>query len=597
MRIKGTTAAFVAATAFCCSCHDDVYIINNGSGGTGGELTDVTLTLSPLSGSDGFSEESDPSTRTLTYETVYLSEEKKIEINPHWDTSNSVGVFPIKPETNAQVKYTFDAGRVSELHTTYKGQGWNLKPDNEYASYYPFQDFVNTQSAKNIPMSFHDQRQSTNNNFDHLDGINYIYYATSHLPEGENTITFTYKNAAGLMWIRIIAPDQFDYRHGRLTIASYNGEKIFTDSATVNVATGEITRLTTTDRTVLHFDNLWTRYTQHPADAMNIKETLKGDTINLYLSMAPIGKTSAKSKVGILAFELRSGSKTYYAYSNSSTLPIANTFKWYIIEPTTAMRPAVDMGLPSGTQWATCNLGALTPTDPGYYFAWGELEPMPMYFWTVYRFNKPNEEKDVFYTTGALLRKYTIDDRQYYGCWYDEDRHFKGDNLRVLEPEDDAAVYMQGSDDNYGSWDMPTREQFQELLDHTTLTWIENYRESGVNGYLCTMKKEPHNSIFFPAAGYMGMENETDFDGIRDLKYDEDGVFVQEGARGFNSDGYYWTRSLSDYYSTDAYEFKFNTYTVNNGTNDPYLAQPTPNITTTKRYVGQSIRPVFHPKK
>ena len=35
----------------------------------------------------------------------------------------------------------------------------------------------------------------------------------------------------------------------------------------------------------------------------------------------------------------------------------------------------VDLGLPSGTLWATCNVGAVNPTDYGDYFAWGETEP------------------------------------------------------------------------------------------------------------------------------------------------------------------------------------------------------------------------------
>lgn len=199
------------------------------------------------------------------------------------------------------------------------------------------------------------------------------------------------------------------------------------------------------------------------------------------------------------------------------------------------------------------------------------------------------------FTTASNLKKYTIEDEQYYGRWYDKTHTFVGDGKRVLEPSDDAAVEQLGSN-NAGYWDMPTREQFQELCDNSTFTWVDDYRGSGVNGYLCTSTKNG-NSIFFPAAGYMGKENETDDISDQKSYYDADRVLVQENARGFNSAGYYWTRSLSDHYSTDAYEFKFNQYVANNNVDKPYTLTTAPIITPSKRYLGQSIRPVFHPKK
>ena len=46
----------------------------------------------------------------------------------------------------------------------------------------------------------------------------------------------------------------------------------------------------------------------------------------------------------------------------------------------------VDMGLPSGTLWATCNIGAESSTDFGDYFAWGETEPKEEYTNENYKF-------------------------------------------------------------------------------------------------------------------------------------------------------------------------------------------------------------------
>ena len=45
----------------------------------------------------------------------------------------------------------------------------------------------------------------------------------------------------------------------------------------------------------------------------------------------------------------------------------------------------VDLGLPSGTLWATCNVGAETPEEYGNYFAWGEIETKDYYDWNTYR--------------------------------------------------------------------------------------------------------------------------------------------------------------------------------------------------------------------
>ena len=40
---------------------------------------------------------------------------------------------------------------------------------------------------------------------------------------------------------------------------------------------------------------------------------------------------------------------------------------------------AIDLGLPSGTKWACCNVGATTPEENGGYYAWGETEEKELY--------------------------------------------------------------------------------------------------------------------------------------------------------------------------------------------------------------------------
>lgn len=143
----------------------------------------------------------------------------------------------------------------------------------------------------------------------------------------------------------------------------------------------------------------------------------------------------------------------------------------------------VDLGLPSGTLWATCNIGAENPEDYGDYFSWGETEPYDEngktnFEWSTYRYcNGKN----------TTLTKYCNNSSYGYNGFTD--------NLIELLPEDDAAYINWGP-----AWRMPSKEQFEELINssYTTTTWTT---QNGVNGRLITSKTNG-NSIFLPAAGY-----------------------------------------------------------------------------------------------
>ena len=134
----------------------------------------------------------------------------------------------------------------------------------------------------------------------------------------------------------------------------------------------------------------------------------------------------------------------------------------------------VDLGLPSGLLWATCNVGANNPEDYGDYFAWGETQPKDTYDWSTYQYCNGSE-----YT----LTKYcSISGHGYNGFT---------DDLTTLLPEDDAATANWG-----GNWRMPTQAEFQELLDNMTVTWTT---QNGVEGMLFVATNG--NSLFLPAAG------------------------------------------------------------------------------------------------
>ena len=179
----------------------------------------------------------------------------------------------------------------------------------------------------------------------------------------------------------------------------------------------------------------------------------------------------------------------------------------------------IDLGLPSGLLWATCNVGANAPEEYGDYFAWGETQPKNYYDWSTY----------IYGSNWNQLTKYCSD--FYFG--------YNGftDNLTILLPEDDAATANWGSD-----WRMPTREEWQELYQNTTHTWTT---QNGVNGRLFTASNG--NSLFLPAAGF------------RSGSLDDAG-----------SGGYYRSSSLYTNYPSTAWVFYFGSDYYYMGDDDRY---------------------------
>ena len=155
----------------------------------------------------------------------------------------------------------------------------------------------------------------------------------------------------------------------------------------------------------------------------------------------------------------------------------------------------VDFELPSGTLWATKNVGASKATDCGLYFQWGNTQGyskdqvgtksgQKRFSWNDYKFKKTST-------------KYKA-----YGA--------------ALDLEDDAANKNMG-----GDWHIPTPNQCQELLDNTTNAWTTF---DGISGIKFTSKKDSSKYIFIPAAG----------------------CAWGSSVRGGGSTGNIWTSMLSD---------------------------------------------------
>ena len=192
----------------------------------------------------------------------------------------------------------------------------------------------------------------------------------------------------------------------------------------------------------------------------------------------------------------------------------------------------VNLGLPSGLKWATCNVGATKPEEYGNYYAWGETSTKRTYSWSTYKWCNGSYDTQTKYCS-----------RSGYGTV---------DSKTVLELADDAAAVNWG-----GAWRMPTDAEWTELRTNCTWTWTSDYNGTGVAGRIVTSNFNG-NSIFLPAAGFRGND---------DLYH-------------AGSYGYYWSSSLNTDSPFYAWIVYFYSVSVDR---DRYG----------RRHYGYSVRPVL----
>jgi hypothetical protein len=159
----------------------------------------------------------------------------------------------------------------------------------------------------------------------------------------------------------------------------------------------------------------------------------------------------------------------------------------------------IDLGLPSGTLWACCNIGASKPEDYGNYYAWGETQPKEVYNWDTYQYGYYNGNSDY--------------------------SHLVNIGSDIAGTQYDAATANWGA-----PWCMPSREQRDELYNCTSVWTTEN----GVDGLKFTGPNG--GTLFLPAAGGRG-----------DDRWDTPG-----------STGYYWSSTLLESFPNGAWNLHFN---------------------------------------
>lgn len=198
----------------------------------------------------------------------------------------------------------------------------------------------------------------------------------------------------------------------------------------------------------------------------------------------------------------------------------------------------VDLGLPSGTLWAACNVGASKPHEFGGYYSWGETQTKDTYVWETYKYIKNNR-----------FTKYNTQD---------EDK-----GPIALTADDDAASVNWGN-----KWKTPKASDFEELGKFCYYELTRNYKQTGVSGIVFTSKINGR-ILFLPAAGDK-------------MSYDD------ESLKSKDAEGAYLTSEL-DTSRSSIKEYGFASMKLCSFTFE--YGEFWPNDLSL-RYMGRSVRPV-----
>ena len=517
--------------------------------------------------------ENDNTTRTSTsdngddtWSTVWSANES-IDIYNVLN-SNASGVFSTTEDSEGQEVASFTGGQIAN-----QGEGGN----KFYALYPSGTTFnpSNKQMQAELPI--------IQPAYD--DGINPAY---QFMTACSNTNSLSFKNVCALVKIDIEPPSDFSI--GVIKIVSNNGEKIAGDfTATIN-------------------DNGTTTVTNATSTFVEIRKTADGD------GQEPLAKgtyyiavlTTVLSKGFTLYLEDVEHNKVYQRIANTK-----NGYEFKRSEVTDLgsysssnygnkiLSNVVDLGLPSGTLWATKNIAAGDNNlfvehvyDYGQYYCWAEdfgYDETPksggtntadsytrtwvgvllvgqyyytkiQYEWNTYKWQNGTTAPEVK-VSGAIVYSYR-----------DLGKYKPSDNKTVMDDSDDIAHIK-----SQGKYKIPTSEQFVELgntSSYVTINARAAYTGTSNNGYKITSKIPGYTSrtMWLPAAGicYGAL-----FDG---------GDFLSKDAHKKNvgTNGYYWSNTIdtsneSHYHYAYCFDIESNTVKSNN---------------SDRRYAGRSIRAV-----
>ena len=375
---------------------------------------------------------------------VYANE----DLHLRWTADDRVSIFG-KNTYNQQYKFLGETGDNSGGFSKVEGAEYVTgNPISHTVSVYPYQASTMITEDEVLMVTLPAEQHYAENTF----GLG----SNTMISVSEDNVLM-YKNVGGYLRISL-------YGEGvsvsSITLKGNNGEKL-AGKASVTMPLDGVPSVTLADNAkteiILSCDT--------PVQLGSTEE----ESIHFWFVVPPVffekGFTVSilEDKAGI--FEKKTSNSIIIERNNLSKMSAIMVDKVPLPVP-----EAIDLGL--SVKWADMNLGALSPSDDGDWYAWGETETKDYYDWDNYKWcNGPSTT-----STNHYLTKYNSDSN--YGVV---------DYKTVLEPEDDAAFVKLGS-----NWRMPTREEFVELSQNCD--W-EQTTLNGVTGYLVKSRVNS-NSIF-----------------------------------------------------------------------------------------------------
>lgn len=378
-----------------------------------------------------------------------------------WSNGDCIGVCRSGATANGTAAFTLLKG--GDKVGNFVNDAFSLNPETEYFAFFPFAVSATTTT---FPISVTGQVQEGPKGLSHVGKYNYM--VSQFKTDANNGANFTFRNICAVIQVHFTSDSEATYTH--MTVTSDN-DKFFT-KASYNLAAGAFLPTAQLSSVALSF-----------GEGLHV---YNGEDITLSLVVIPadlsksnltfeISDRDGVAKEFTLAGYAFSSGKLYHFYEEDSlgNPPYGGC-------PDGDHPHMVDLGLPSGTLWACCDVGSSVPTEKGIPFAWGETDPVEKNTsnWSNYAFM--NETINDW----MGITKYQTEDKQYAGCWYAADSTFVGDGLTTLEMIDDAARQNWGE-----NWRMPTKEDAEELDNYTTKEWTSNYNGKGVSGYIYFKKK------------------------------------------------------------------------------------------------------------
>ena len=495
-----------------------------------------------------------------------------------WAIGDVLGIFP---DEGDQVSFRLTESSLSAdgKSATFDGGAWALKNGHIYYSYFPFsyENFSDSSNPTAIPVDY--TGQSITEWGDTKNAGHYDFLAAGGTSSTNGALSFSFIRLGALLRLKFTLPATATYKK---LILSADGN-VLPVKGKVDLSATTIAYIPQT-------------YTSSISVNLNDISGTKDQVAYVYLMLPPMTLLS-QSKLLTVSLSCSSGTWTYSLCKAGDTVPQAIDFKANTIykrdavlqgidpegemnegdeeeevyaENTLNGHEFVDLGLPSGTLWATCNVGASKPEEYGNYYAWGETKgygEMDTSNENNFNYNAQGQSsQSPFIKTyySAKTYKYYVDGDENHILKYnvngtidnEADTYFLSDNKTTLEPEDDAAHVNWGS-----GWHIPTNSQIKELLSCTKSTWT---KMNGVYGNKITSKQQGYTDkfIFLPAGGERSSST----------------------INGTGNRGYYWSSTLE---TSELGKAKVLYFT--NSTSDGKISASSGHDS---RYYGISVRPV-----